>query len=168
MYACSGISPCMTLATNPIVRNLISVFVLTNTLGHNLISVLGLTNLVGCNLISVLGLTNPLGHKLISALGLTSHINFQTMLMILLCLAAPFFNSPRLFLFSISLIFVINQPLLKCAPKDGSQAELEPYTEATQSISSEVITCTLQYYFTVSIILSYCIILVKSFCVLYK
>ena len=56
-------------------------------------------------------------------------------------------NSPGLFLFSISLIFVINHPLLNIynigrnAHKDGPQTEKETYTEATHGSSSEVITC---------------------------
>ena len=99
MYICSCISPCMILRTNPISRILISVLVLTYALGRNLIS--------------VFGLTNPLGCKLISALVLTSHLKCHMVFLILLCLAAPFFNSPWLFLFSISLISIINQPLLK-------------------------------------------------------
>ena len=99
--------------TNPSVSNLKLVLVLTNVLGRNLISVLDLTNLLGRNLISVVGLTNPLSHRLISALVLTSHIKYQAILLILLCLATPFCNSARLFLFSISLLFVINHPLLK-------------------------------------------------------
>ena len=86
--------------TDRTVCNLKLVLVLTNALGRNLISVLDLTNSLGCNLISVLDLTNPLGCRLISALVLTSHLKCQTVLLILLCLAAPFFNSPRLFLFS--------------------------------------------------------------------
>ena len=94
--------------TDRTVCNLKLVLVLTNALGRNLISVLDLTNSLGRNLISVLDLTNPLGCRLISALVLTSHLKCQTIPLILLCLAAPFFNSPRLFLFSISLIFVIN------------------------------------------------------------
>ena len=44
----------------------------------------------GHNLISVLGLTNPLGHRLIQALVLISHLKFYTILLILLCLTAPF------------------------------------------------------------------------------
>ena len=87
--------------TDRTVCNLKSVLVLTNALGRNLISVLDLTNSLGCNLISVYDLTNPLGRRPISALVLTSHLKCQAILMILLCLAAPFFNRPRLFLFSI-------------------------------------------------------------------
>ena len=86
---------------------------LPNTTVCNLKSVLVLTNALGRNLISVLGFTNPLGRRLISAIVLTCHFKCQTILLILLCLAAPFFNSPRLFLFSISLVFVSNHPLLK-------------------------------------------------------
>ena len=49
------------------------------------------TNPIGRNLISVLVLTNPIGRKLISALALTSHLMCHTILLILLCLAVPFF-----------------------------------------------------------------------------
>ena len=70
-------------------------------------------NLLGCNLISVLDLANSLGRRLMSAHVLTSHLKCQTILLILLCLVALILNSPRLFLVSISLIFAINQPLLK-------------------------------------------------------
>ena len=52
--------------------------------------------------------TCSFGCRLISALVLTSHLKCQTTLLILLCLAAPFFNGPRLFLFSISYIFGVN------------------------------------------------------------
>ena len=89
------------------------VSVLPNPTVCNLKSVLVLTNTLGRNLISVLGLTNPLGCRLISALVLTCHLKCQAILLILFCLAAPFFNSSRLFLFSISLVFVSNHPLLK-------------------------------------------------------
>ena len=81
--------------------NLQSLYDLPNPTVCNLKSVLVLTNALGRNLISVLGLTNPLGRRLISALVLTSHLKCQAILLILLCLAAPFFNSPRLFLLSI-------------------------------------------------------------------
>ena len=91
--------------TDRTVCNLKLVFVRTNALGRNLISVFDLTYSLGRNLISVLDLTNPLGRRLISALVLKSHLKC---LLILLCLAASFFNSPRLLLFSISLIFAIN------------------------------------------------------------
>ena len=74
----------------------------------NLKSVLFLTNTLGSSLISVLGLTNPLGCKLISALVLTCHLKCQAILLILFCFAAPFFNSPRLFLFSISVYTTIS------------------------------------------------------------
>ena len=87
--------------TNALGHNLISVLDLTNSLGRNLISVLDLTNSLGRNLISVLDLTNPLGRRPISALVLRSHLKCQAILLILLCLAAPFFKSPGLFLFSI-------------------------------------------------------------------
>ena len=83
--------------TNPTICNLKLVLVLTNALGHNLISILDLTNLLGHNLISVFGLTNPLGRKLISALALTSHLKYQAILLILLCLAAPFLTAPGCF-----------------------------------------------------------------------
>ena len=82
--------------TNPTVCNLKLVLVLTNEFGRNLISVLDLTNSLGHNLISIHGLTSPLGRRLISALVFTSHLKCQAILLILLCLAAPFFNSPRL------------------------------------------------------------------------
>ena len=59
------------------------------------------------HLISVLGLTNPLGRKLISAFVLTSHLKCYTILLIFF-LGSAFLNNPRLFLFSISLIFVIS------------------------------------------------------------
>ena len=73
---------------------------LTNPIGCNLISVPLLTNAFGRDLISVCGLTDPLGHRLVSALVLTSHLECHLILLILLCLAKPFFNIPRLFLFS--------------------------------------------------------------------
>ena len=79
--------------TNPIGRNWISVPVLTNGLGHNLIS--------------VLGFTYPLSRRLISALVLTSHLKCQIILLILLCLAKPFFNGHRLFLFSIYITYFL-------------------------------------------------------------
>ena len=82
-----------------------SLYDITNPIGRNLISVPVLTNGLGRNLISVLCFTYPLGRRLISALVLTSHLKCQIILLILLCLATPFFNGPRLFLFSISLIF---------------------------------------------------------------
>ena len=89
--------------------------VFQNTVTYLLLyqSLYDLTNPIGHNLISVLGLTNLLGHKLISALVLTSHLKWHTIFLILLCLAAPFFSNPRLFLLGISLIFVINQLLLE-------------------------------------------------------
>ena len=124
-----------------------SLYDLPNPTVCSLKLVLVLTNALGRNLTSVLGLTNPLGRRLISALVLTCHLKCQAILLILLCLAAPFFNSPRLFLFSISLIFVSNHPLLKYynigrnAHKDGPQTEIEAYTEATHGSSSEIITC---------------------------
>ena len=101
--------------TNPLGRNLISVLVLTNPLGRNLISVFVLTNPLGRNLISSLSypFTCSFGRRLISALVLTSHLKCQTTLLILLCLAAPFFNGPRLFLFSISYIFGRHVNILK-------------------------------------------------------
>ena len=83
--------------TDRTVCNLKLVLVLTNALGRNLISVLDFTNSLGRNLISVLDLTNPLGRRLISALVLTGHLNCQTILLILLCLAAPFFTAPGCF-----------------------------------------------------------------------
>ena len=52
-------------------------------------------------------LINPLGRRPISALVLTSHLKCQAILLILLCLAAPFFNSPGLFLFSIYITHAI-------------------------------------------------------------
>ena len=61
--------------TNPTVCNLKPVIVFMNALGHNLIS--------------VLGFTNPLGHRLV----LTSHLECQAILLILLCLAAPFLTA---------------------------------------------------------------------------
>ena len=73
--------------TNPTVCNLKSVIVLMNALVRNLIS--------------LLRLTNPLGQRLISALVRTSHLKCQAILLNLLCLAAPFLNSPWLFLSSI-------------------------------------------------------------------
>ena len=82
---------------------------LTNPIGCNWISVPVLTNGLGHNLISVLGFTYPLSRRLISALVLTSHLKCQIILLILLCLAKPFFNGHRLFLFSIlyHLFFVV-------------------------------------------------------------
>ena len=74
---------------------------LTNPIGHSLISVLILTNALGHNLISIFGRTNPVGRRLIQALVLTSHLKCHIILLILLYLAAPFFDSPRLFLLSI-------------------------------------------------------------------
>ena len=47
-----------------------------------------------------------LGRRLMSALVLTSHLKCQIILLILLCLAAPFFNDPRLFLLSIIYVHV--------------------------------------------------------------
>ena len=98
-----------------------SLYDIINSIGHTLISVAVLTNGLGHNLISVLGFTYPLGQRLISALVLTSHLKCQIILLILLCLAVPFFNGPRLFLFSIQgynnkqralrLRSLLNQPL---------------------------------------------------------
>ena len=84
--------------TNSTVCSLKLVLVLTNALGHILISVLYLINSLGRTLISVLGHTNPLDHRLISALVLTSHLKCQIIiLLILLCLAAPFLTAPGCF-----------------------------------------------------------------------
>ena len=80
--------------------NLLLYHDLPNPTVCNLKSVVVLTNALGRNLISVLGFTNPLGRRLISALVLTSHLKCQAVLLILLCLVTPFFNSPRLFLVS--------------------------------------------------------------------
>ena len=52
---------------------------------------------------SLYDLTNPLGRRPISALVLTTYLRCHMILLILLCLVAPFLNSPRLFLFSINL-----------------------------------------------------------------
>ena len=129
--------------TNPTGRNLISVLVFNNTFGRNLISVLGLTNPLGYNLISVLGLINPLGCRLISALVLTSHLKSKTILLILLCLAVPFFTA--LGCFVLHIIYFCNQSttterfiiqVCRNTHKDGPHNELEAYTEATQSRSS--------------------------------
>ena len=65
---------------------------------RNLISVPVLTNVLGRNLISVFGATDSLGRRLISALVLASYLKC------LLCLAVPFFNGLKLFLFSIFLL----------------------------------------------------------------
>ena len=94
--------------TNPTVCNLKSVLALTNALGRNLISVLALTNLLGRHFISVLGLTNPLGRRLISALVLKkpSQVPHNTLDSTLL--GHAFFNSPRLFLFSICIYTYIH------------------------------------------------------------
>ena len=78
-----------------------SLYDLTNPIGHNLISVPVLTNVLGRSLISVF---DPLGRRMISALVLTSHLKSHIILLILLCLAVPFFNSPRLFLLSTSYV----------------------------------------------------------------
>ena len=121
VYTCSCISPCIYDRTNPIVCNLILVLVLTNTLGSNLISVLDPTNLLGCNLISALYHTSPLGCRLISAPVLTNHLKCHTIFLILLgCLAVPFFNSFRLFLCSYQLMvqcmrtYINTQTILTC------------------------------------------------------
>ena len=93
--------------TDRTVCNLKSVLVLINTLGRNTISVLDLTNSLGRNLISVLNLTNPLGRRMISALVPTSHLKCQAILLILLCLAAPFLTAPGCFCLASLLLMVI-------------------------------------------------------------
>ena len=84
-----------------------SLYNLPNLTVCSLKLVLVLTNTLGCNLISVLGLTNPLGRRLISAFVLTCHLKCQEILLILLCLAVPFFNSPRLLFYSKLLVSVL-------------------------------------------------------------
>ena len=74
-----------------------SLYDLPNPTLCNLKSVLALTNALGRNLISVLGLTNSLGRKLIPVLVLTCPLMCQEILLILLCLAAPFLTAPGCF-----------------------------------------------------------------------
>ena len=77
------------------------------------------TNSLGRNLISVLGLTNSLGRRLISAFVLTSHLKYQTILLILLCLAVLF---PRLFLFSKYSFYVgISLTIIMVNSRDRSE-----------------------------------------------
>ena len=66
-----------------------------------------LTNPIGRNWISVLGFTYPLSRRLISALVLTNHLKRQIILLNLICLAKPFFNGHRLFLFSIYITYFL-------------------------------------------------------------
>ena len=75
----------------------------TNRTLCNLKSVLALTNALGRNLISVRNHTNPLGRRPISALVLTSHLKCQAILLILLCLAAPFLTAPGCFCLALNL-----------------------------------------------------------------
>ena len=93
--------------TNLIGYNLISVLVLVNALGHNLISVLDFTNPFGCNMISVLGLTIHLPANCLCSYK-PSKVSDNTLDSTLL--GRTFLWQPQ---FSISFIFVTNQPLLK-------------------------------------------------------
>ena len=99
--------------TNPNGYNLTSVLVLINDLGHTFISVLNLNQFAWPQLdISSWSYQStwpqidisPCSYKPSQVPGNTHNSTL---------LGHAFFNCPRLFLFSISLIFVINQPQLK-------------------------------------------------------
>ena len=118
---------------------------LTNRTVCNLKSVLVLMNALGRNLISVLDLTNPLGRRPISALVLTSHLKCQAILLILLCLAVPFFNSPGLFLFSyiyiyISRLTVVSREAKEEVPCEGLSTNACEYFTRTNLVKINAIT----------------------------
>ena len=126
---------------------------LTNPISHNLISVPVLTNALVRNLISAFGHIDPLGCRLILALVFTSHRKCHLIILLLiLCLAVALFNSPRLFLLSISLIFCSMNPLLEYTHtrmkiKLRCKCTEAPHSELTLNSSHAHVDCNLINFF---------------------
>ena len=127
MYNCSCISPCMTLPIQ-----------LATTWYQSLFLPMHLAE-AWCQF-WVLPMQTDISLCSYQPGYLKSHI----ILLILLCLATPFFNSPRLFLFSISFIFVTWTHCWNMSThKNEDQTEMQVHRSTTQWMNSELIKYTL-------------------------